>query len=169
MLRSLSFKRLPVGDALPIWLGRVAWLLVLAVGAWLLAAVGWQLVPSPPSPPPPVPGAPTDVAREVAVRHLLGEVMATSAPTTGGDGGFRLLGVIAGGGRTPGVALVQASGESRPKVVAEGGEVAAGVRLLRVEQRQVLLSQGGREIRIELPSATVQVGRQPPPGTERTN
>lgn len=155
----------PAGDAWPRWLGRLASLVVLAVGAWLLAAIGWQLVPSPPSPPPAAPGAPVDVAHDVAARQLLGKMAAMAAPTTGGDGGFRLLGVIAGGGQTPGVALVQASGESKPKVVAEGGEVAAGVRLLRVEQRQVLLSQNGREVGLKLPEA----GRQQPASPSRPN
>ncbi len=138
-----------------LYLGRGALLGVLVIAGWLLPVLGWQVVLSPP-PPLATPGLPTEVAHELAAQHLFGRIGTPSITSSEATADYRLVGVIFGKGQSPSLALLLREGESRPQVVASGGEVAPGLRLARVERQRAVLSRDGRELVLQLPEGAAR-------------
>lgn len=69
---------------------------------------------------------------------------------------LELQGVFSGSGRFPGYAIVNAEGTAQ--IVREGGEIASGIKLLKVGPDRVTILRGDREETLEFPTAA---GNQP--------
>lgn len=126
-----------------------AWLVVVAVAAWLLA--GWIWVLTAPAvfvAPVATPVEPVAAAAAVADRHWFGGSSAAPAAEQSA-GRFRLFGAMTGHDGRPGMAVIGEEGKPALPVV-EGEEFVPGVRLQRVLPRAVELQRQGRGERLEL-------------------
>ena len=149
MKARLLSARIDTAVILP-WLGRLAAVVMLGLLGWLGAGIYWTL-----SAPESVrAGAQmeTDLQKAqqaVAGRHLFGVYVVASATSSVSD--IRLNGAIAG--QKPGQrAYALLSIEGKPsQLVREGEELAPGIKLQRVEARQVELLRGGQSQTLTLP------------------
>lgn len=152
--------------------------LVLAGGLALLAAAallsvvlawwGWRWFG--PAPVDFVPASPANPALALRASGLFaapaGAPAASDAPTRGGGGELRLLGVIAEQGGK-GFALFRLSGG--PKLVAAGGEVGQGTTLVSIQRDGATVrdADGERRIALRVPTAATtsaaptSIGRSP--------
>lgn len=140
------------------WLGRLAALLMLAVLAWLGANIFWTLsAPEAISPSAPLD---TDLQRSVPAlteRHLFGLHVAAT-PAAAAPSNIRLNGVIAA--QKPGhraFALLVVEGKPA-QLVREGDEIAPGITLQRVLERQVEIQRGGQSQTLSLPESAKPQG-----------
>lgn len=130
------------------WPVLVSFVLFLALCA---SVAGWALQWFRPAARPvaaaPVPEAPVTVQLQAA-STLFGARAQASAPAAG----YVLKGVIVA--RKPGdnVAIMAVEGQP-PQALREGAEVAPGVKVTKVHPQFVLLSENGREKRVELPDS----------------
>lgn len=126
-----------------------AWLAVLFGGVWLLAGQAWRFVLPQAAPAAARALDPAAVAEAVAGRHFFGVAAPRAAPAAS-SGSYRLLGVIAGAGGQPGLAVLEVNGKSTVAVAA-GAEIEPGVLLRAVLPRAIRMEQGGREAMLSLP------------------
>ncbi|HEX5127908.1 MAG TPA: type II secretion system protein N [Rhodocyclaceae bacterium] len=137
----------------------LAWLLALALSAWIAAGWYWRIAGT--RPERSQYAALTDplaAAREVSSHHLFGTSTQSGADSpVASVGQFRLLGVAANSGKSPGFAVLQEAGLPSISVV-EGEDIAPGVKLLKVLPQSVELSRNGARETLRLSDA----GNTPP-------
>lgn len=138
------------------------WICAIALWAWFAAGWYWRLsAPSPAAAPNQVATDPSVAAREIATRHLFGEIVVQTQEVVASR--FNLIGVAAHSAKSPGWAIIGENDKPAQGFV-QGDEIATGVKLVAVLPDAVEIERGGSRERIPLSSAGRQTGGTPPVG-----
>jgi hypothetical protein len=131
-------------------LGRLASLLVLAGGAWLLAGLAWDFGMPTGRPAIAHESSAADAAERLAGRSPFASP-APAAQSAVTPSSLMLVGVAASAERGRARAVIRREGQPAPLVAAVGDEIAPGLRLQRIERDQVVLTGPAGESRLALP------------------
>jgi hypothetical protein len=132
------------------------WVCAIALWAWFAAGWYWRLsAPPAASAPNQVATDPTVAARDVATRHLFGEVVVQMQAVVASR--FSLLGVAAHSRKSPGWAIISEDGKPAQGFV-QGDEITSGVKLVAVLPDGVEIERNGSRERIPLNVASAQAG-----------
>ncbi|MEC5388137.1 type II secretion system protein N [Uliginosibacterium sp. H3] len=163
-LRQVSLQPLLVGTA---------WLLVLAISAWIVAGWYWHLSAAPVQSARPAPVSdPVAAAQDISSRQLFGTLTnsqglaATSAPPPS----MVLIGVSTRWGKLPGYAIIR-DGSANANSFIEGEDIASGIKLVRVLADSIEIDRNGVRETISLnvtttPSADTPQARTTQPNTQ---
>lgn len=136
------------------------WLAVIALWAWFAAGWYWRLSAPPAAVAPnQLITDPTLAARELAARHLFGEVVVQQQAVTVSR--YTLVGVAAHSRKSPGWAVIAEDGKPAQGFVL-GDEIAPGVKLVGVLPDSVEIDRGGNRERIMLSEGPRQTGAATP-------
>ena len=149
----------------------LAWLLALAITAWIVAGWYWRLSATPVQSARPSPVSdPAVAAQDIASRQLFGAPSSTlTAASAAPPPSLVLIGVSTRWGQLPGFAIIK-DGNSPANSFVEGEQIASGIKLVRVLADAIEIDRDGVRQTITLnpaahPSADTPQNRSNQPGS----
>lgn len=139
-------------------LGQLAVFAVLLGGSCLLAVIAWGFLPPPLAPAVEIERDPLAQVEGFADHLTFANLTPTSATT---PGSLLLIGTTASADPRLARALIRREGENRLLILSVGDEVTPGLRVQRIERRQIVLSGSGGEQRLTLPQSPPQFTENP--------
>ncbi|HSD38394.1 MAG TPA: type II secretion system protein N [Rhodocyclaceae bacterium] len=140
-----------------------AWLLALALTAWILAGWYWRLSSTPVQSARPSPVSdPAVAAQDIASRQLFGlPASALVAASNVPPPSLVVIGVSTRWGQLPGFAIIK-DGNAPANSFVEGDEIATGIKLIHVRADAIEVDRNGVRETIALNAAARPASDAPP-------